>query len=221
MARRALAAVLAVAVFAAPSAALAHEGNPNYRSEVTRSVAGVQARVLNFDDELELEAEPGTELVVRGYDGEPYLRFLADGTVRVNRHSPATYLNEDRFGEAAVPPDADPGARPLWETAGEHGRYSWHDHRIHYMSRNVPAQVSDESVETKIFDWKVPVVVDGQHRRISGTLTWVPDEGGPSAGLLAGLGAAVLASFALAVWRIRARGRSDHAGEADPEREAW
>ena len=111
--------------------------------------------MLNLDDRIQLRAEPGHEVVVLGYEDEPYLRFGADGTVDVNERSPAYYLNQDRFGEVEVPPDADPAAEPRWAEVAAAGTYDWHDHRIHYMAEGTPPQVTDESVETKVFDWAV------------------------------------------------------------------
>jgi hypothetical protein len=219
MNRRACAAALALAALALPATALAHEGNPNYRSEVTGSTPAINARVLNFDDQLQIAVEPGHEAIVLGYEDEPYVRVGDDGTVEVNRRSPTTYLNEDRFAEVEVPDSADAEAPPQWEPVAAQGRYAWHDHRIHYMARDLPPQVSDESVETKVFDWMVPVEVDGELSAIEGTLTWVPDEGGPSIAVALGLGAAVLASIAFAVWRIR---RRRAAAEPDDDGgEAW
>jgi hypothetical protein len=222
MLRRAAAALVSLAL-ALPSVALAHEGNPNYRSEVRSSVPGVGARVADFDDRLELDVTPGREVIVLGYEGEPYVRFQADGAVEVNRRSPAGYLNEDRFAAVEVPSQADPEAPPEWEPVAPRDPYSWHDHRIHYMSRDLPPQVDDESVETKVFDWRVPVLIDGRRDAITGTLTWVPDEGGPSIAVAVGLGAAVLASLAFAVWRIRRRLAAVPEGQRDDGGggEAW
>jgi hypothetical protein len=81
--RSTTAGVLAALCVAAP-AAVAHEGNPNYRSTVRAiapAVAGLDARVLNHDDRIELDYEGDAALVIEGYRGEPYLRFLPDGRV--------------------------------------------------------------------------------------------------------------------------------------------
>jgi hypothetical protein len=216
------AAALCVWIAMAATPALAHEGNPNYRSEIDDTPAGVSARMLNYDDSIEVRVEPGHELVVYGYEDEPYLRYLADGTVEVNDRAPSRYLNEDRYGQSDVPEDASPDARPVWEPVAEHGRYAWHDHRVHYMSKSLPPQVTDESAETKVFDWKVPVELDGRAADVTGTLFWDPqDEGGISAAVAIGLGAAVLASLGLAVWRIRARRGPPDAPVEAPNREAW
>ena len=55
------------------------------------------------------------ELVIEGYDGEPYLRFDADGGVFRNANSPATYLNQERYGGVDVPASASKSAAPSWE----------------------------------------------------------------------------------------------------------
>ena len=159
----AAAALVALCVLAPP--ALAHEGNPNYRSEVraiSPPVDGLKAEVLNFDDRIELQYRGSETIVVEGYRGEPYLRFEPDGTVSVNQRSPATYLNEDRFADAEVPDTADPKAPPEWETVARNGRYDWHDHRIHWMSSTPPERVrADESAQVKVFDWKLPLTAGG------------------------------------------------------------
>ena len=86
--------------------ALAHDGNPNMRSQVTAvtpATKGVTVSVLNYDDRLELHNTSGEPVVIEGYREEPYARVLADGTVEVNTNSEAFYLNDDRFGQVEVP----------------------------------------------------------------------------------------------------------------------
>src|SRR3954464_4702843 len=106
-------AALLALLAAAP--ALAHQGNPNYRSVIhgiTPALPGVKLQVLNFDDRLQLDDRTGKTLVVQGYQREPYARLLADGTVEVNHNSPAFYLNDDRFAQEKVPATAKPSATP-------------------------------------------------------------------------------------------------------------
>jgi hypothetical protein len=68
-------------------------------------------------------------VTVTGYRGEPYLWFRDDGGVYENRRSPATVLNDDRFGREPLPAEVDPEAEPEWERVATGGRYAWHDHR--------------------------------------------------------------------------------------------
>jgi hypothetical protein len=218
---RGAAAVALVVLGVAAPIALAHEGNPNYRSEV-RAIApalpGLEARVLNYDDAIELVYDGEQPLVVEGYRGEPYLRFNPDGLVEVNRRSPAAYLNEDRFAKVALPDRADHRARPSWATVAESGRYDWHDHRIHWMGEGtLPPQIDDEGERTKVFGWDIPMASGGRPLEVRGTLTWLgKEEGGfpVAAGLT--LGGALVGGALLVVLVRRRRSRA-----GAPAKEAW
>jgi hypothetical protein len=220
---RVVVAVAALFALAAAPAALAHQGNPNYRSlidGVTPNVSGVRVQVLNLDDRLELQNTSGRTVVVQGYNGEPYARLLADGTVQVNRRSPAFYLNDDRFAQVKVPATAKPSATPQWQLVDKAGRFEWHDHRIHWMSTIPPKQVTDRGKRTKVFDWKVPLQVGATRGSVNGTLFWQPRAGGGApVGAYVGLGlVALLGLGAVAV----VRHRRDGAGRAPgAEAEAW
>ena len=218
--RGAAAAALAVLCVAAP-AALAHEGNPNYRSEV-RAIApalpGLEARVLNFDDAIDVRYDGERPLVVEGYRGEPYLRFNPDGLVEVNRRSPAAYLNEDRFAKVELPDRADHRAPPSWAQVAENGRYDWHDHRIHWMGEGtLPPQIENEGERTRVFDWEIPMASAGQAIEVRGTLTWLGEEEGGfpvTAGIT--LGGALVGGALLVVLVRRRRSRA-----GAPAKEAW
>jgi hypothetical protein len=201
------AALTLLALAAAPAAA--HEGNPDYRSvvrEIVPPTEGLSAQVLDHDDALLLVNRSGETVVVLAPGGVPYARLLADGTVQVNEHAPAVDAEEaehehagrgarlsasldgrflahgDEEHEHAAPDqptDSEAGARPEWRTLDRTGRLQWHDGRIKYRAAAVPPQVTDESKETKVKDWRVPLRVAGQPGAILGTLTWV---GKPGAG---------------------------------------
>jgi hypothetical protein len=216
--RGALAAALFALPVAAP-AATAHEGNPNYRSEV-RSIApavpGLEARVLNFDDRIEFVYAGDRDLVVEGYRGEPYLRFRPGGRVEVNRRSPAGYLNEDRFAQADVPGRADHRAPPEWRTIARNGRYDWHDHRIHWMSEgSLPPRVKDESKPVTVFAWRIPVEAGGRSAAVRGTLRWLGrDDGGFPVAAGLSLAVALVAGTLLVVVVRRRRARPRAVEEA-------
>ena len=177
--------------------ALAHEGSPNFLSQVngvSPSVEGLDVEVLNRDDRLLLRNASGQDVVVEGYSGEPYARIDADGTVSVNTNSEAYYLNQERDGRVEVPAGVDADGEPTWEEVSRTGRFEWHDHRMHWMAEADPEAVTDKDVRTKVFDWEVPIAVDGRSGAISGTLFWTPVE---SSGL--GVLPAVLAFAALVI----------------------
>jgi hypothetical protein len=201
---------------AAPAAA--HEGNPNFESLVTgvTGVPGLKAEVLNGDDRLLLINEGRQTIVVEGYDEEPYARLRADGVVEVNDRSPARYLNDDRFGQVDVPDGADPEAEPEWRAVGRGGRFEFHDHRIHWMTKTDPPQVEDRSQRQKVNDWTVPVRVSGAGAgAVRGTLWWRGDGGGAPVAMFAGLAAFALLSVLLVVVVRRRRSR------VPAGREAW
>jgi hypothetical protein len=216
--------VSALFALAAAPAALAHQGNPNYRSVidgVSPKVSGLRLQVLSLDDRLELQNTTGKTVVVKGYQGEPYARILGNGTVQVNRNSPAFYLNDDRFAAVKVPANAKPGATPSWKVVDRAGRFQWHDHRIHWMSKVPPKQVTDTSKRTKVFDWTVPVQVGSTKASVDGTLFWAGTAGGGTpVGAYAGLAAiALLGLGAVMVVRRRRGGAGAPVGASEVE--AW
>ena len=220
----ALSALFALAV--APTA-LAHQGNPNYRSvidQVSPKFPGVRLQVLNLDDRLELQNTSGKTVVVKGYQGEPYARLLGDGTVEVNHNSPAFYLNNDRTSTGTVPANAKPGATPDWQVVDRAGSFQWHDHRIHWMSTITPKQVTDKSKRTKVFDWKVPLTVGGTDGAVNGTLFWAGTGGAP-VGAYAGLALIALLGLGAVLVVRRRRGSAAPVGTTEAvgagEAEAW
>jgi hypothetical protein len=212
--------VVAVALLLGAPVALAHEGNPNYRSVVSNvspGIPGVDVSVLNFDDRLLLHNTSGKDVVILDYQKKPYARLLADGTVEVNTNSEAYYLNEDRLGETAVPKDLP--AEAQWKQLSRSSRFEWHDHRAHWMGKSDPPNLKDKGTETKIFDWSVPIEVDGQQGSITGTLTWVPTENAPiPLGAIIGFAVLVIV-LALAVFIVRRRRRAAAETEAGSEAE--
>jgi hypothetical protein len=179
--RRLLALLPALVALAVPAVVLAHAGNPNYRSNVlsvTPSVNGLDVHVMNYDDRLQMINKTGKTVTVFGYDDEPYAQLLPDGTVQVNKRSPAYYLNDDRYANVQVPASADAKATPQWSTLDKTGRFDWHDHRIHWMTTALPPQVKDKGKKTFIKNWTVPLSVGATKETVAGNLYWVPSAGG-------------------------------------------
>jgi hypothetical protein len=194
---------------------------------VAPPVQGLDVRVLNTDEFLELRNDSGKTVVVEGYDGEPYLRFKPDGTVQQNALAPATYLNADRRGLTPIPKQANAKAPPRWKVVARGGKYHWFDHRIHLTTKGTPRELRNLKTKKKVFNWTVPVSVDHRPARVLGTLFWNP-KGASSAsnfstlGIIVILVIAALALLGLLVL-IRRRGRASAGPRAGgrPGGEAW
>ncbi len=204
--------------------------NANFRSYVTGvspAAPGLQVQILAFADRLQIYNRTGRTVTIFGYQGEPYARLLADGTVQLNERSPALYLNTSFYGGGSVPASANPSAPPQWATVYKTGTFQWHDHRIHWASPETPPQVTDKSKRTLIFNWSVPISVGGTAGAIRGQLFWAPTASKASAGAYIGLAViAVLGLLLVVVVRHRRRGRPRGPTEtpptvADATREAW
>jgi hypothetical protein len=190
-----LVAVVAVLVGGA-SPVFADPPRPtDYRTEivsVTPAVPGLAVRIIGGDSFIEIDA-PGLDVRVPGYQGEPYLHFAADGTVRENRRSPARWLNTDRYSQADVPAEADPDAPPEWRIVGSGGRHAWHDHRTHWMQETPPLGLGPGD---QILDGVIPIVVDGVGVEIAVRSVWMQRPATAPwvvAALVAGLAAALAA----------------------------
>ena len=131
----------------------------------------MSVEVVGGDSFLRVVAEPGHEVLIPGYEGEPYLRISADGTVEQNQRSPATYLNQDRYGRVDVS-GIDADAEPEWVVIDDDGEIAWHDHRIHWMSPE-PREGAVHGEE--VLAWTVPMTVDGVEVTISGSLVLEED----------------------------------------------
>ena len=218
----ALALAIALLALTAP-VALAHQGNPHYRSvvkSITPATSSLNVVMTNFDDSLLMTNKSGKDITVLDYQDKPYAQVLADGTVKVNTNSEAYYLNEDRLGETAVP--AGLGSTPKWKELSKSGRFQWHDHRSHWMGKSDPPNLKNKDEKTFIDNWTVPVEVDGTKGTIAGSLTWVPlDEGGLPLGAIFAF-AALIIVLCLVVIVVRRRRGEEAPGTPKKETvEAW
>lgn len=187
-----VAAAAALALVCAPPAGADPAKPGNYRSVVdwvTPPTKAMTVQVVGGDGFLEIEVVRGHTVAVPGYTGEPWLRVLADGRVQENQRSPATFINQSRYGSAstvAIPSDAtiaEATRNPVWKTVDTNGRYVWHDHRIHYMTPSIPPTLVPGTNRVAIGErddgrWVVPMTVDGTATKVVGSLT---KESAPSA----------------------------------------
>jgi hypothetical protein len=226
----AIAAIATVLVLFNASSAWSHAGgNPDYRSVIDRvspNVAGVSFEVLSYDAYFQLLDQHGHEVVIYGYEDEPYARILKDGTVQVNERSPAYYLNDTRYPvESSVPASANAKAPAKWKSFDSSGTFIWHDHRMHYGAEGVPPQVTDTGKKTKVFDYEIPISVDGRKGAIDGTLYWVGEADTSKLPFII-VGALIVLGGGGAVLYVRRRRHDDDEEDPPPvdnqvSKEAW
>lgn len=195
-----LAGLVAVLIWGTATPAGADPAVPtNYRSEVVALepvVDVIELEVVGGDAFLRISVQPGHEVIVPGYEDEPYLRIDDTGVWR-NLRSPATYLNDDRYAQVEVPATADPEAEPEWERIASGGSWAWHDHRIHWMAPGIPSHIAGDTIQ-EVFTWAVPLIVDGEPVVAHGRLEWLPSTN-PSIPLAIGL----LGLAPMLLWRRR------------------
>ncbi|MGH9139431.1 MAG: hypothetical protein ACRD0G_20665 [Acidimicrobiales bacterium] len=187
---------------AAATPAAAHSvsgvGATNYQTRlnaITPEVPGVEMRVIETGSRFELTNTTGQDIIVLGYQDEPYLQVGPDGVFE-NRRSPAVYLNASRQGDTAVPGSADPDADADWHKTSDGHVSRWHDHRIHWMGNQDPPQVRDDPGRTHVVipEWTITMRMGDQTIEATGDLVWVP---GPSPVPWLVLAAALAAGVAL------------------------
>jgi hypothetical protein len=153
----------------------------NYHTTVaaiTPSVRGLALRSVDLGNRLELQNDTGRDVIVLGYDGEPYLRVGPRGTFE-NTHSPATYLNKSaNNAPRTLPKTADPTAAPEWRKVSSSTTARWHDHRAHWMGTSDPGTVARDRGSPHLIQ-KFTVRLRLADRKLSarGEVTWEP---GPS-----------------------------------------
>lgn len=201
-------------VLAAP-AAMADPAKPtNYESsitEITPATPLVHLDVVGGDGFLEMTVTSGHTVAVAGYEGEPWLRVLADGRVQENQRSTATYLNSNRYGKVVIPPGVgrqEAIDKPEWRTVAHGGHYVWHDHRIHYMTPEIAPHLVPGTNRVMLGarddgQWVVPLTVDGKPVEVIGELRLLD---APAAVLWWGIAVATAAALAVAggLWQRRA-----------------
>jgi hypothetical protein len=123
-----------------------------------------------------LVANTGSEpVIVRGPQGEPFLRIGPGGT-EVNRHSSlwidnARARDQDVTASAAV---ADPLAEPDWMVLSDAPTISWLEFRGNYAPGNPPPRVVRSGERAVLHRWSVPIEQGDRTARIRGETFWRP-----------------------------------------------
>jgi hypothetical protein len=177
----AVAVVVTLVLMAAPASA--HTGGgpqpTNYRSEligVVPPAPGVSAELSELGKRIRLENTGPTDVVVVGYQNEPYLRIGPSG-VYENTKSPTLYRNRTVAGggAATVPDTADPSAPPEWHKVSSGHTASWGDDRTKHTGAEPSAVRQDPGhAHVVVPQWSIPLRQGAADLAVVGTLSWVP-----------------------------------------------
>jgi hypothetical protein len=127
---------------------------------------------------LLLSVDADLPVTVLGREGEPFLRFTADG-VEVNRNSRTHVEDRQARGEPAGPPSPTPDFRLV---APGSSSYTWLDSRLRYPD-DVPPDAALRAAEPVVVQrWEVPVQVGARAAALTGDVTWVPQPGEAATG---------------------------------------
>ena len=180
-----VAALLVVVGGMAPPAAAHTIGGvtaTNYRTEITAitpPVPGLGFRLRDLGGRMEAENRTDRDLVLLGYQNEPYLR-VGPGGVFENRRAPSLIQDKNPTSNelVALPPDVTPTAEPEWHRRSGGRTVSWPDHRVRWPSAD-PQSVKDNPglEQTVVSRWSVAFLHGGDSIVVTGRIAWVP---GPS-----------------------------------------
>ena len=177
---------LVLALLAAPPAE-AHTvtgvSPTNYRSEVlgmSPRLPGVSVHLLDLGNRVELVNQGAVDVIVLGYQGEPYLRVGPAGVFE-NRRSPSVALN--RVTGASTPtttalPNPASFGPPSWRRTGGGRSVRWRDRRTRLEG---PAPDSVKAAPDRrhvvVPQWLIALRRETTDAAVAGRITYVP---GPS-----------------------------------------
>ncbi|MDQ1391563.1 MAG: hypothetical protein QOF30_540 [Acidimicrobiaceae bacterium] len=150
-------------------------GATNWKSvltSVTPALPGLTVKLVEGGSRIEL-INHGPEVLVFGYEGEPYLRVGPQGVFE-NLQSPATYLNCSRTG-CSFPAGLNKDGPPQWKKISSGQTTRWHDHRAHFMGSQLPPDVAQSP--NKIHqeaDWVITMTQGSTPITVKGNYTWIP-----------------------------------------------
>jgi hypothetical protein len=149
----------------------------NYKSEIVGVAGGpLEVRLLDLGRRIELVNRDATDIVVLGYEGEPWLRVGPDGVFE-NESSNSAYLERQRRGRATgSPPDpAEAAGPPEWRRTGSGSTLVWRDRRTH-VEGPTPSQVARDPDARHVIvpRWTVEAVRGETRLAIVGRISYEP-----------------------------------------------
>ncbi len=144
-------------------------------TSITPPVQGLTIDLVRNGESVTLTNHTGKTVVVLGYTGEQYLRITPTG-VEENVNSLSSFLNGSLVIQG-LPQQLASNAQqktPLWKHVSDTPAFTWHDHRIHWMSdQRPPVVAADPRNPHHVFDWSMAMTVGGDPVTVKGTLDWV------------------------------------------------
>jgi hypothetical protein len=126
---------------------------------------GVDVDIVGSDTFVRVRSV-GHDVMITGYQNEPYMHIKTTGDVFVNDGSQTTLINSNRYGNVDTSNFVE-SPTPVWRKIGTNGTAMWHDHRVHWMSPKQPAPIDTAGT---VLEWKVSMSVDGVATTVAGTL---------------------------------------------------
>jgi hypothetical protein len=149
----------------------------NYETQLQRvspRVPGLDVEIVDLGTKVQLTNHTARDVLVLGYDDEPYLRVGPHG-VYENVRSPATYLNRSTTITGAPPKQADAQATPVWRKVSPGDTARWHDHRAHFMGTHDPPEVARDPGRRRVVDnFEIPMRTNGMSVTAHGQIIYVP-----------------------------------------------
>lgn len=173
----ALAACLSLLTALAPAVAEAHGENSPIVQTVVDSVPGapgVKAHTLPSQPlRIDVLNTTKTELEVRGFEGEPFVRIGPTG-VHVNLNSPTYYRSGNPDAGGVKPASAHRGARPRWAFVSRTPEFGWFDFRMEPGRTPIPAQAATADRPLRLDSWSIPTRYGGRASAIQGHVEFQP-----------------------------------------------
>jgi hypothetical protein len=154
----------------------------DYRSEIV-GISGpsdaralLDVRLLDLGRRVELVNRGTVDVVVLGYDGEPWLRVGPRGTFE-NEYSNSAYQERQRRGRVSGPPPdpARAAGEPRWRRTGDGNALRWRDRRTR---RDGPApdqvQQAPDARHLIVPRWTVELRRGDDPLAIAGRIVYVP-----------------------------------------------
>jgi hypothetical protein len=138
---------------------------------ITPSTDSVGVELVGDTTFVSVTADPGSEVLINGYFGEPYVRIGGDGTVFENRRSPTVVENGSQDDSAVIDATVSADDVPEWVVVASDGRYVWHDHRAHWMNPRTPPEAERGDVLQR---GVIELQVDGVPVEVHLATVWRP-----------------------------------------------